>query len=114
MAVLASVVAMRRDVYSDRICGPRRRLPSESSAMGVQPEIYGLEGDSMMVTHIDGDGLWDLLIDAARAADWAVMPVGFPPLVFSQGVLDALPEGLGQDAVITSSRDELREMILAG
>ncbi|MEV8271719.1 hypothetical protein [Microbacterium sp. NPDC077184] len=101
-----------------RVLGPYLRptalTPERIERDGSSAEIYGLEGDSMMVTRIEGDGLWDLLVDAARAAQWAVMPVGYPAIVFSQAMLDALPEGLDEDAVIIASGDELRETILAG
>jgi hypothetical protein len=96
--------------YLRRAEGTLERLESDGSSA----EIYGLESDSMMVTHIEGDGLWDLLVHAARAADWTVMPVGCPAIVFSQAMLDDLPEGLDEGAVIISSGDELRETILAG
>lgn len=101
-----------------RVLGPHLRpsaaAPERIERAGSSAEIYGLEHDSMMITRIDGDGLWDLLVEAARAAEWAVMPVGYPAMVFSQPMLDALPEGLAEEARIISSGDELREAILVG
>ncbi|MBN9155273.1 MAG: hypothetical protein J0J05_14945 [Microbacterium sp.] len=100
-----------------RVLGPYLQpsvtTPERIERDGSSAEIYGLEDGSMMVTHIQGDGLWGLLVDAAREAEWAIMPVGCPAIVFSQAMIDALPEGLDVDAVIISSGHELYETILA-
>ena len=52
------------------------------------------------------------MVEAARAARWAIMPTDCPVCVFSQEMLDALPEGLDEDAVIISSGTQLSELIL--
>jgi hypothetical protein len=50
---------------------PTRIVHPEGTA-----DVYGLTDDSMMVNHIEGAGLWSLLVEAARAGRWAIMPIG--------------------------------------
>lgn len=74
-------------------------------------DIYGMSDSGMMATHVDGGtGIWDLLVSAARAANWTIMPVGCPVCVFSSEMEAALPDGLGDEGVeiIDSGADLLR------
>lgn len=74
-------------------------------------EIDGLDDNGMMLTHIDdATGLWDLLVSAARAANWTIMPVGCPVCVFSSDMEAALPRELVDFGVvvITNGTDLLR------
>jgi hypothetical protein len=72
--------------------------------------VSGLaDGDAMMVTHFDV-GLWDLLVDAARAGRWAIMPVGCPTCVFDRAMIDDLPEDLRADAVVVGSGVDVRAL----
>lgn len=91
---------------------PSEAAPERLERGGSEAEIYGLDDDSMMITHVDGDGIWDLLVEAARAARWTIMPVGCPVCVFSREMLDALPHELDEDAVIISSGADLRDVIV--
>jgi hypothetical protein len=78
------------------------------SCAGGSADVYGLDSDSMMVTHIEGVCAWSLLVEAARAASWVVMPVGCPVCVLDEVQLEHLPEELRDDVrVITSGEDLL-------
>lgn len=92
---------------------PSAAAPERIEHAGSVADVYGLNDGGMMVNHIEGDGLWDVLVEAARAAEWTIMPTDCAVCVFSQEMLDALPEGLDADAVIISSGAQLSELILA-
>lgn len=74
-------------------------------------EIYGVDSDSMMATHIEGLGAWSLLVEAARAASWVIMPVGCPTCVFDEVQLGQLPAELRDDARIITSGEDLLAVI---
>ena len=81
---------------------PERIVHPEGTA-----DVYGLDGDSMMVNHIEGAAVWDLLLDAARAGRWAIMSIGCPVFVTDEAMLGDLPQDLRSDAVIADSGAEV-------
>jgi hypothetical protein len=71
--------------------------------------IYGLEdlASGFMVNHVSGRQVWDALVAVVRAADLAIMPVGYAVAVPSETMLSDLPEELRRDAVVVASGDDL-------
>ena len=73
-------------------------------------DIY-LSSDSLMVNHAEGLAVFDLLVDAARAGCWTIMPVGLPAAVANVDLLAHLPEGLDEGAVVVGSGADLLRLI---
>ena len=100
-----------------RVLGPYLRpsadAPERIEHPGGTADIYGVDDTGMMINHLEGDALWDLLVETAIAAQWTIMPVGSPVCVFSDAMLEALPEGLDEDAIMISSGEQLRRAILS-
>ena len=96
---------------------PSVETPGRIEHPAGNADVYGLgdgdgdgDGDGMMINHIE-DGLWDLLVEAARAGRWAIMPIGCPTCVFNAAMLANLPEDLRQDAVVVNSGADVRDLI---
>lgn len=78
------------------------------SADDGDAEVYGLDGeDGFMATHIDGTGVWDLLVLAARAAELVILPVGCPTCVVDPAQVQHLPPELREDVVVVADGAEL-------
>jgi hypothetical protein len=86
---------------------PSAAAPRELAYLGGTAEVYGLDDDSMMINHIAGDRIWDLLLEAARAGRWAIMPVGCPVFVFDEEMMNDLPEVLRPSAQVVHSGAEM-------
>ena len=67
--------------------------------------------DAMTANHIHGRETWDLLIDAARAADWVILPTGCPTCLTAESQRDHLPDGLDVDVRVVVSGAELLQVI---
>jgi hypothetical protein len=74
-------------------------------------EVYGLDDDGMMVAHIEGESAWGILVDAARAAEWAIMPVGTPACILDESKIADLPEELRGDVCVIATGDDLQALI---
>src|SRR5262245_18451139 len=76
-------------------------------------ELYGVEnlGTGFMVTHVDGDELWDVLVQVARACDLVIMPVGVATAITRPDQVRHLPEEIREGAELVTSGAELRELI---
>lgn len=73
-------------------------------------QLFGLDGpDGFMANHIEGRGSWDLLVRAARAGRFAIMPVGCPVCVPAAELAAHLPPELVADAnpVLVANGDDL-------
>lgn len=69
----------------------------------------GEPGTGFMVDHVGGDLAWDLLAKVVEAGGMTLLPVGAPPMVFSEAMRAHLPQDLASEAVIvTSGADILR------
>jgi hypothetical protein len=79
----------------------------ELQTMDGGADVYGVGGDSLMVNHASGEHIWDLLVAAAAAADWVVMPVGCPTCVTSEEQVNHLPEELRHAIAVVSSGEGL-------
>ncbi|MBS2938026.1 hypothetical protein KDN32_09760 [Nocardioides sp. J2M5] len=74
-------------------------------------DVY-LSDDSMLANNITGEQSWDLLVEGAKAAGWAIMPVGCPVLITDESGRAHLPDGLGKDAVhVSTGKDVVRAII---
>ena len=96
-AVLAPHIADRRDGWA--------RLARPYGSM----EVHGLGTGrhSLMFNHVDGGGAWDLIVDAARAANWVLMPIGCGTFVTDRRQRDHLPDGVPRPVVEVRSGTEL-------
>jgi hypothetical protein len=73
-------------------------------------DVY-LSNDSMLANHIAGERPWDLLVEGAKAAGWAIMPVGCPALITDESDRAHLPDGLGEDAVVVLTGEDILRVI---
>ena len=73
-------------------------------------DVY-LDDDHMMVNHVIGLQPWDLLVDAARTAGWAILPVGRPTCITDEAQRQHLPVGLGMEVAIVLTGAELLRVI---
>lgn len=93
--------------------GARMRAVLEPHAVAEEPEhgylalrhgdggadVY-LESSHMLVNHMVGDAVWDLLVEGARAAGWVVLVPGRPALLTDESQREHLPEGYPEDEVV--------------
>lgn len=75
-------------------------------------EIY-LSETSFMVTHVEGDAIWDVLVEVARRCDLVIMPVGCPVALIDAEQRIELPHELRDSTVVVSTGAELLAAILA-
>lgn len=73
-------------------------------------DVY-LSPDAMRADHVAGEQPWDLLVRGAKAAGWAIMPVGCPVCVTDEFDRSHLPEGLGDEAILVTTGKELPRVI---
>jgi len=62
-------------------------------------DVY-LDESHMLVNHVHGDPVWDLLVDGARAAGWVVLVPGRPACLTDAAQREHLPEGYPDDEVV--------------
>ena len=74
-------------------------------------DVFGLSTPAIMVNHAAGEDVWDLLVDVAWAASWAVLPVGCPARVTDVSLLAQLPEELQVDARVVTCGQDLLDVI---
>lgn len=67
-----------------------------------------LSDGSMMVTHTGGAATWDLLVRAAREADWSVLLLDAPPAITHEQQRAHLPPELADPVLVTTGADLLR------
>jgi hypothetical protein len=91
-------------LISDRAKGWVRVATDDGEA-----DVFGVDEPSsgLMFNHVSGAAAWSLIFDVARAAGFAVMPVGCRACVVSADMLRELPEELMADALVISSGDDL-------
>lgn len=65
-------------------------------------DVY-LGPDDLMANHVAGQDPWDLLVSAARAADWVLMPTDCPTCLTAESQRAHLPEGLDEDVVLVET-----------
>lgn len=82
--------------YFEVICGDGRA------------DIY-LSESACLANEISGNDPWDLLIQAARAANWVIMPIGCPVCMTAEDQRSDLTEELQQDLVLVTAGKELED-----
>ena len=73
--------------------------------------IYLGDGDGMLASHVSGEQPWELLVQAARSADWVILPAGCATCITDEAQRGHLPEGLDEDVVLVTSGVELLRVI---
>jgi hypothetical protein len=79
-----------------------------------EAHIYGL-GDNeqgLMINHATGRQIWQLIVDVARAAGYAVLPVGCPVCVVDEVLINHLPDELRRDAVLVHDGGDLERAVV--
>ena len=78
--------------------------------LGVDEEgradVYLSDG-SMMVNEVSGEETWDLLVQAAKAADWVIQPPDGPTCLTDQGQQQHLPAHFAEDTVLVGDGGDL-------
>ncbi len=80
---------------------------------GGQADLYGYDdlGSGFMANKISGEGAWEIVVQAARAAGLAIMPVGCPTCVTSESTTADLPAELASDVRLVETGAELRSVV---
>lgn len=78
-------------------------------------EIHGVEHlpTGFMITHVDGDELYDVIVHVAAACDLVIVPVGVAAAITREQQRDHLPEVLRGAAVLVTSGADLRAVIVS-
>ena len=92
---------------------PHERLALLRTGDG-EADVYGLGGEALMVNHASGREIWDVLVAVAKAANWAIMPVGCPVCVTTADAINDLPEELRVGVVVVTTGRELLNAIQHG
>jgi hypothetical protein len=76
-------------------------------------EIHGVEdlASGFMVTQVEGEEIFDVLVQVASDCDLVIMPVGIPTVITRQEQLAHLPDVLRDGAVFVTSGAQLRALI---
>lgn len=78
-------------------------------------DVYGLDERpvvGLMFNHIVGLRAWDVIVEVARAAGFAILPVGAPTCIVDPDQERALPDDLAAEGVVlVSSGTELLRVI---
>ncbi|RAX19151.1 MULTISPECIES: hypothetical protein [unclassified Actinomyces] len=73
-------------------------------------DVY-LSEDSMMFNHFEGDRTCDLLVAAARAADWVIFPPGCPTCITNESQREHLPPGFTEHVRYVRTGQDLMDAI---
>lgn len=79
----------------------------ELNVDGDVGDVY-IDSGGMMANHVQGAKVWELLVQAARAADWVVLPTGGPTCITDQTQRSHLPVELRQAIHLVRSGDDLQ------
>lgn len=76
-------------------------------------DVHGIDepGTGFMVDHVSGDLAWDLLAKVVETGGMTLLPVGAPPMVFSEAMRAHLPHELAGEAVIVTSDADMLHTI---
>lgn len=77
-----------------------------------EADVYGLATcDALMFSHVSGRAVWDVIVEVAAAASYAILPDDGPACVTSPDLLADLPGDLRADARVVGSGAELLAVI---
>jgi hypothetical protein len=68
-------------------------------------------GAGFMVNHLSGEAIWDLLVEVARAAEFAILPVRCGTCIPYEGMRSSVPADFPQPVVVVSNGSELLNVI---
>lgn len=102
LEVLEAVIAERDGSFA-------RLVTSDGEA-----DLYGMDDPSsgFMVNHASGDAIWQVIVDAAVAGGFFIMPAGCPPAVVPGTDAAQLPPELRPAATNVRSGEDLKRLIL--
>jgi hypothetical protein len=75
-------------------------------------DLYRLGSNSLMVNHISGESIWQLLVTVAAAGGYSIMPVGCPVCIVHENMRAELPDEFYNEAVVVASGQDLRDVVL--
>ena len=106
----AAVQAVLEPLVRDR--SPEHEYVRITTADG-EADVYGYVTPmvGLLVNELEGEAVWDVLVDVARAAGLAISPEGGPTAVTDRSVVTHLPEELAGDVVLVSSGAELQAAV---
>jgi hypothetical protein len=76
-----------------------------------EADVYGLDGDSLMINHASGRQIWQLMVDLARAGGYVIMPIGCPTCVLDPAHVTELPVQLQDTVVVIATGEDLRRVV---
>lgn len=76
-------------------------------------DVYGADGsgESLLLAHLEGKDIWDVVVDVARTGALAIMPTGESTCVVDSTHLERLPEELRTGAVCVGSGADLLRVV---
>ena len=76
-------------------------------------DLYGMDdlASGFLLNHVSTTAVWDVILDLAREASLAIMPVGCPTVVATPEMLTHLPVELAPDAVVLRTGAEVLRLI---
>ncbi|HEY1106296.1 hypothetical protein MUN74_04450 [Agromyces endophyticus] len=103
--------------------GPLLRSFTDESGENIRTAdgmaaVYGADDDpltGLMLNHVEGELVWQVIFDLAVAGDWVIMPVGCPVCVVSEAQADSVPPELHDNGVVlVDSGSRLLDVIVNG
>ena len=76
-----------------------------------EAEVYGLDTGSLMITEVSGEAIWQLIVDMAEAADYAILAFGRPVCLVDASLKEQLPELLSDPVVVVASGRDLLDVV---
>ena len=59
--------------------------------MDGDADVYGIGSDHLMINHVSGNHIWQIIYDVAAAAGYAILPVGRAACVPRDNMVADLP-----------------------
>jgi hypothetical protein len=75
-------------------------------------DLYGLGSNSLMVNHISGESMWQVLVTVAAAGGYTFVPVGCSVCILHENMRAELPDEFYNEAVVVTSGRDLRDVVL--
>jgi hypothetical protein len=92
------------------------RSPTGGFAHLVTPDgeadVFGIGQAGLMINHASGEFIWQVMLDAALAGHYAIMPVGCPACIVREDMRDDLPDSLQATAVVVRSGTDVMNVVI--
>jgi len=95
-------------VTEEQVKAPKSFLHLHLQGPEIKADI-GLFEEAMTAERFGGDRVCDLLVEAARAADWVILPPGSPTCITRESQREHLPPELAEHVVFVKSGQDLIE-----